>query len=138
MSDIEMKIICEQLIEKYGSLQVIVAIEELSELQKELCKSLRGKTNKENIIEEMADCIIMINQMQLYFGISDKELNQLIVYKLNRTKERLLKKDIVRKTTKLELINQIMVLNPKCEISKLWVKKKSELEEILKNLIDQQ
>ena len=90
MTDIEMKIICEQLIDKYKSKQVVVAIEELSELQKELCKVLRDKPNKENIIEEMADCIIMLNQMQLYFSISDEELHQEINYKLNRTKERLL------------------------------------------------
>ena len=90
MTDIEMKIICEQLIDKYGEKQVVVAIEELSELQKELCKALREKTNKENIIEEMADAIIMLNQMQMYFKISDEELHQEISYKLNRTKERLL------------------------------------------------
>ena len=94
MTDIEMKIICEQLIYKYGEKQVVVAIEELSELQKELCKSLRDKTNKENIIEEMADVIIMINQMQMYFKISDEELHQEINYKLNRTKERLLKIEV--------------------------------------------
>lgn len=94
MTDIEMEIICEQLIDKYGDKQVVVAIEELSELQKELCKSLRDKTNKENIIEEMADVIIMINQMQMYFKISDEELHQEINYKLNRTKERLLKIEV--------------------------------------------
>ena len=94
MTDIEMEIICEQLIDKYGDKQVVVAIEELSELQKELCKSLRDKTNKENIIEEMADAIIMINQMQMYFKISDEELHKEINYKLNRTKERLLKIEV--------------------------------------------
>ena len=93
MTDIEKKIICEQLIDKYGSKQVVVAIEELSELQKELCKSLRDKTNQANIIEEMADVIIVINQMQMYFKISDEELHQEISYKLNRTKERLLENE---------------------------------------------
>lgn len=93
MTDIEKKIIFEQLIDKYGDKQVVVAIEELSELQKELCKALRDKTNKENIIEEMADVIIMINQMQMYFKISDEELHQEINYKLNRTKERLLENE---------------------------------------------
>lgn len=83
--------IIKQLIEKYGDKQVIVAIEEMSELQKELCKSLRGKTNKEAIAEEIADVYIMLNQMQQYYGISDKEINLLIEYKFKRTKERLLK-----------------------------------------------
>ena len=91
MTDIEKKIICEQLIDKYKDKQIIVAIEELSELQKELCKSLRDKTNKEHIIEEMADVIIMMHQMQMYFKISDEALHQEISYKLNRTKERLLR-----------------------------------------------
>lgn len=83
--------IIKQLIEKYGDKQVIVAIEEMSELQKELCKSLRGNTNKEAIAEEIADVYIMLNQMQQYYGISDKEINLLIEYKFKRTKERLLK-----------------------------------------------
>lgn len=90
MTDIEKKIICEQLIDKYKDKQIIVAIEELSELQKELCKSLRGKTNIANILEEMADVYIMLNQMQMYFKISDEELHRDISFKLNRTKERLL------------------------------------------------
>lgn len=90
MTGSEKKKISQQLVEKYGDKQIVVAIEELSELQKELCKSLRDKTNKDNIIEEMADCIIMINQMQLFFKISEIELNKMIEQKLNRTKERLL------------------------------------------------
>ena len=35
--------------------QVIVAIEELSELQKELCKMQRGEKDVEHIAEEIAD-----------------------------------------------------------------------------------
>lgn len=50
-----------------GDNQVIVAIEELSELQKELCKHLRGNTNTEHIAEEMADCEIMLDQLKMIF-----------------------------------------------------------------------
>lgn len=46
--------------------QIIVAIEELSELQKELCKFLRY--NKfGNIAEEIADVEIMLEQMIMLF-----------------------------------------------------------------------
>ena len=45
----------KKILDIYKWKQVIVAIEELSELQKELCKSLRGDTNYDNIIEEIAD-----------------------------------------------------------------------------------
>lgn len=42
--------------------------EELSELQKELTKWLRGKCNPAGLLEEMADVSIMLNQLQLIFG----------------------------------------------------------------------
>ena len=56
------------LIDKYNDKQIVVAIEELSELQKELCKHLRDKTNMQNIIEEIADVVIMVEQLCIYFG----------------------------------------------------------------------
>lgn len=56
----------------YGSEnQVVVAIEELSELQKELCKLLRGKQDTEHIAEEIADVQIMLAQMQEMLGIKN-------------------------------------------------------------------
>lgn len=80
----------KKLIKKYGDKQLIVAIEELSELQKELCKALRGKPNKENIIEEFADVLIMLDQVKIYFKIEDDEIRDIIDQKIKRTKERLL------------------------------------------------
>ena len=47
--------------------QVTKAIEELSELQKELCKFLLDDGNMEHITEEMADVEIMIEQLELIF-----------------------------------------------------------------------
>lgn len=81
-----------KLIEKYKDKQLIVAIEELSELQKELCKTLRGNINKENIIEELADVYIMLDQIKIYFSITSNEVEEMIDKKIERTKERLLKK----------------------------------------------
>ena len=61
--------ILEGAIQKFGIRpQVIMAIEELSELQKELTKWLRGKGKHENMMEEMADVSIMLNQLELIFG----------------------------------------------------------------------
>ncbi len=88
---IEPKQLYKQLIEKYKEKQIVVAIEELSELQKELCKSLRGKTNIHNILEEIADVLIMIEQMKLYFNLTDVAIASEIDFKLNRTAYRLLK-----------------------------------------------
>jgi len=49
--------------------QLNVAIEELSELQKEICKRRRGMENKEHLAEEIADVEIMLEQMKLMFNI---------------------------------------------------------------------
>ena len=51
--------------------QLIVAIEELSECQKEICKILRGGDGLRNLAEEIADATIMLEQIQLIFSIND-------------------------------------------------------------------
>ena len=54
----------------YGSeIQRVVAIEELSELQKELCKSLRGQTDRQHIAEEIADVQVMLEQMMILYEL---------------------------------------------------------------------
>lgn len=49
--------------------QMMMVIEETSELQKEISKNFRGEDNIESIAEEIADVIIMLNQMKIYFDI---------------------------------------------------------------------
>lgn len=45
--------------------QTLMVFEEMSELQKELCKHARGKDNREAIAEEIADVQIVLEQMIL-------------------------------------------------------------------------
>lgn len=45
--------------------QTLMVFEEMSELQKELCKAARGKENREQIAEEIADVEIMLEQMKI-------------------------------------------------------------------------
>lgn len=55
--------------------QTVVAIEELSELQKELCKAIRtgisDPENRDHIAEEIADVYIMLEQMEALFDVSE-------------------------------------------------------------------
>lgn len=54
----------------YGAIaQIQMVFEEMAELQKELCKRLRGKPNRSNIAEEIADVYIMLEQMEQHFEI---------------------------------------------------------------------
>ena len=94
-----MKTIIERAMEKYGfNNQVVVAVEELSELQKELCKSLRGEVSIDRIAEELADVEIMLWQVQKLFGIEDKYVQEVINFKLSRLKERLEREEQNEKT----------------------------------------
>ncbi|AOY78414.1 hypothetical protein BJL90_15980 [Clostridium formicaceticum] len=65
-----------------------MVFEEMSELQKELCKALRGNKVTGNIAEEIADVEIMLEQMKLLFGI-ESLVRANKIYKLERLDERL-------------------------------------------------
>lgn len=81
--------ILEKAIESWGeSLQVDMAIEEMAELTKELLKQRRYGYNQKNIAEELADVIIMIEQMIMLYDMNNEVENQ-IKYKLQRLEKRL-------------------------------------------------
>ena len=82
--------ILEKAIETYGKdMQLNVAIEELSELIKEICKNKRGSDNRDNIIEEMADCYIMMEQIEIIFGLKYCDIKAVYDEKLARLERRL-------------------------------------------------
>jgi NTP pyrophosphatase (non-canonical NTP hydrolase) len=80
----------EKAIETYGKdMQLNVAIEELSELIKEICKHKRGSENRDAIIEEMADVNIMLSQLQIIFNIRTGEIASKVIEKMERLEKRL-------------------------------------------------
>lgn len=68
----ERKAVYEQALAKWGAkMQATVAIEEMSEVIKEITKSLRGELNREHLAEEIADATIMLEQLRQMFNIND-------------------------------------------------------------------
>ena len=60
-------------IETFGAnLQMVVALEEMSEVQKEICKILRGNGSVLHLAEEIADATIMLEQIRLIFGFNNE------------------------------------------------------------------
>ena len=60
--------ILKNALKHYGAnTQRIVAIEEMSELTKELCKVARCEENIAHIAEEIADVRIMLDQLEIMF-----------------------------------------------------------------------
>lgn len=68
--------------------QTLMVFEEMSELQKELCKAARGRRNKEAIAEEIADVYIMLGQMILLHKCVE-EVEEYKAQKLARLKARI-------------------------------------------------
>lgn len=85
-----MRAVLKQAIETYGAdMQLTIAIEEFSELTKELCKHKRYMDNTKAIIEEMADCYIMLEQLKMIFGLGSTVIDDVIEKKIKRLKYRL-------------------------------------------------
>lgn len=84
------KQIINEAIRHYGvNNQLIVSLEELAELQKEICKFLRGENNRDHLIEELVDTQIMIEQLIEIFEISRDEIFVNRMRKLKRLEGRI-------------------------------------------------
>ena len=66
------------------TIQLVVALEELSEVQKEICKTMRGYSNLDHLAEEIADATIMLEQVRMIF-----DMNDLVCEKMDEKVERL-------------------------------------------------
>jgi hypothetical protein len=67
--------------------QLVVAVEELSELQKEVCKAMRFGPVKEALAEEIADATIMLEQLRRIFDLNF-EVCSIMDEKVKRLQER--------------------------------------------------
>lgn len=92
--------VIRQMLSKFGEdSQIDVAIEEMSELTKELIKYKRSKihfrekqaSSREHVVEEIADVMFMLEYLIEIFEVDMVQLQKTILAKANRTKERYLK-----------------------------------------------
>lgn len=112
----------KEVIDTYGAEhQIMMLFEEMAELQKEICKNQRGRENKENIIEEIVDVLIMLDQMMVIFDIHKLDIIGVSDYKLSRLQKRLEKKKALENREpkvfnyKLEKDDQFNGLREACE-----------------------
>lgn len=70
-----------------------IAMEECGELIQAISKAKRGKLNKINLSEEIADVLISINWIRQIYNISDEQIEIWFNYKSERIIERLNKGD---------------------------------------------
>lgn len=82
----------KQALSKWGEQpQVIMMFEEMAELQNAICKLSRGRCQTKDVITEIADVMIMAEQMAVLFG-ADEVANEK-KRKFERLQKRLEKKN---------------------------------------------
>lgn len=68
--------------------QMLMMFEEMSELQKELCKNARGADNTDHIAEEIADVQIMLEQMIILHDV-ERKVEEYKYAKIRRLSDRI-------------------------------------------------
>ena len=83
--------VLENAIRTYGvSLQLVIAIEEMAELTQAISKSFRGKENRDDIIGEVADVMVMLEQIKLIYNLDYQDIENKIQERLARLERKLL------------------------------------------------
>lgn len=83
--------VCKRAVEAYGKEhQLIICMEEMAELTKELTKNLRGRRNLQDISEEVADVEIMLEQVKVIFDLKE-EVSEAKEAKLLRLQKRIIR-----------------------------------------------
>lgn len=71
-ADIELQ---TEVVNEYGAnIQSTICMEECAELIQAISKMKRGKDNRDNLIEEMADVYIILEQLKFIYNITDNEI----------------------------------------------------------------
>lgn len=89
MKDSEIKLYSEVLTSWGIHDQLDMAIEECSELINAICKLRRGRATEADVVTEVADVMIMCEQLTIHFG--EVNVNAEKEFKLKRLKDRLTK-----------------------------------------------
>lgn len=71
-----------------GSLNLIIVMEELAELQQEISKFLRNKGDKIGLIEELADVLLGVGYVKDICNISDEDIIKALNVKMERQNKR--------------------------------------------------
>lgn len=72
-----------------GLRNLIIAMEELSELQQAISKILRDKGDKLNVIEELVDVEVVMETVKNTMGITEQELDKVRYIKLKRLEDKI-------------------------------------------------
>ena len=64
--------------------QFTIAMEEISEVIKEVSKNIRGENNRNEIAEEAADVFMCLKEIFCFFDIDELEIQQILHQKIEK------------------------------------------------------
>lgn len=64
--------------------QFTIAMEEMSELIKELSKNIRGEKNRAEIVEEASDVLMCLKEIFYFFDIDELEVQKVLHQKIEK------------------------------------------------------
>lgn len=79
----------QEILDVLGKDVLVIAMEELAELSQAISKVYRGKGNMDNLAEEIADVMIVLDWVKTYTDISYEVIDSYYINKLNRLDSRL-------------------------------------------------
>ena len=72
---------------KGDDLHIVIAMEEMAELTKELSKALRRNPDEDGLLEEIADVLICIGYISKIFEFDDQDIKKALYVKLKNIEE---------------------------------------------------
>lgn len=88
-------VIAESILHYGKNNQSTVCMEECAELIQAISKAKRGKIDRDNMIEEIADVLICIEMLKQMYMISDEKINKWIEKKQAREVKRISQKELL-------------------------------------------
>lgn len=88
-SKLRVKMVIDDILEsETQSINCIICMEELAELQQEISKQLRNKGDTYGLLEELADVYICLDILKKMFNYSSDEIARAVEIKLDRFERR--------------------------------------------------
>lgn len=87
--------VCEKQIPKGENNQSTFCMEECAELIQAISKAKRGRIDRDNMIEEIADVLICIEMLKQMYMISDEKINKWIEKKQAREVKRISQNELL-------------------------------------------
>lgn len=75
-------------LEILGDKSMVIAMEELAELQQAISKGIRGKLDYDNLVEEVSDVMIVLEWIKNMHNVQQKDIDLWLDYKRERIIDR--------------------------------------------------